>query len=228
MPLIGGLIGILRARSWGMFTTNIGTAVFFISLGLFSWGVGNYIWSYYNYFQNVALPYPSWADAGFFPAYLFWIIGIVFLSHSTGAKFSLQEKRNRLLLLSIPMTILCLTWSFIFFVVRQQFHFGEPIKLFFDLAYPSMDIIILTLAILIFGMSVNFFQRKYKLSLFAILAGFICLYFADFTFSYVTSLNIYYNGDIADVLFTSAFYLISWGALSFYITQRKTNSEKKL
>jgi hypothetical protein len=85
-----------------------------------------------------------------------------------------------------------------------------------------MDMIILYIAVIIFGLSVNFFRGKYRLSLFAILGGFVCEFIGDFIYVYVTSLGMYYNGSVFELLFTIALYLLTWGTLSFYLTPKKT------
>lgn len=84
-----------------------------------------------------------------------------------------------------------------------------------------MDIITLTISTIILGLSVNFFGGKYRLSLFSILLAFACMYVADFLFSYTTSINNYVNGGLGDLFFTSAFYFLSWGTLSFYLTPKR-------
>src|SRR6185312_5609834 len=53
IPFFGGLVGMIQSRLWGGLKSSLGRAVFFVSLGLFLWGFGENIWSYYNFFQNV-------------------------------------------------------------------------------------------------------------------------------------------------------------------------------
>lgn len=219
---IGGFLIVIRSMRWGEFNNNIRKAIFFISLGVFCWGSGNMVWAYYDFFQNIAVPYPSWADAGFFSAGILWITGIIYLSQATGTKFSLKKRLSKLFFLVIPIIILTVSCYFLLFVIKRNFISEEPLKIFFDLIYPSMDIIILSIAIIIFGLSVNVFKGKYRLSLFSILAGFVCMYLADFTFSYTTSTGVYYNGSFVDLLFGIAQFLLTWGTLSFYLTPKRT------
>ena len=219
-PIVGG-IGIFQSKSWGLFKTNIGKAIFFTSAGCVTWAIGNIIWAYYNFVEKISLPYPSWSDAGFAPAYFFWIAGIIYLARATGAKFELKQKRSKIFLLLIPFIITVSSYYFLLFVVKRSFDSGAPFRTFLDLYYFSMDIIILTLATIVFGLSINFFGGRYKLSLFSILAGFIFMYISDFAFSYITTTQVYYNGGPSDLLFTFAFYLLSWGTLNFYRTPKR-------
>ncbi len=222
IALLDGFVGIIVSKPWGIFKTNIGKAILFISTGSFLWGVGGVMWGYYNFFLNIAVPYPSYADLAYFPGSLSWVIGIIYLSRATGAKIEIRKKKAKLFLLIIPFIIMIFSYYFILFVVKGGIIWSTPIKTFFDLAYPSIDIIILTIAFIIFGLSVNFLGGKYKLSIFAILLGFVCMFVADFIISYKTSLNMEINAGISDMIFTVSFYLLTWGALSFYLTPRKT------
>ena len=77
VPLIGGIIGMVKAGIWGRFKSAIGKSVFFFGLGLFLWGAGSMVWSYYNFVAKNALPYPSFADLGFAPSIFFWGVGAV-------------------------------------------------------------------------------------------------------------------------------------------------------
>src|SRR6185369_14815783 len=108
-PFVGGLVGIIRSKTWGLFSSNIRKAVFFISIGLFAWGSGNMIWAYYNFSQNISVPYPSLADIGYFSAGISWIIGIIYLAKATGTKFSLQQKNSKFFLFVIPVIITSLS-----------------------------------------------------------------------------------------------------------------------
>ncbi len=220
-PLIGGLVGVFRSKSWGLFKTNVGKAVFFISAGLLSWSIGNLIFSYYNFAKNIDAPYPSLADIGYSPAYFFWIAGMIYLSRATGAKFALKEKREKIFLLVVPLIIITLSYYFLLFIVKRTFVSDTPVKIFFDLYYPSMDIFILTIATIILGLSVNFFKGKYRVSLVVILAGFVFSFLGDMFFSYTTSIDTYFTGGVVDLLFTIALFLLTLGTLSFYLTPRK-------
>ena len=220
-PFIGGLVGIISAKHWGLFNTNIGKALFFISVGLFFWGSGNMIWAYYNFFENVGIPYPSISDLGYVSADIAWITGIIFLSRTTGTQYVFSKAKNKLFLLSIPIFILSLCYYYLLFVIKRITVTETPIQFFLDLYYPSMDIVILTFALIIFGLSVNFLRGKYKISLFTILAGFVIMFIADFLFSYSTSLNIYYNASFFDIPFALGQCLLTWGTLSFYLTPKR-------
>jgi hypothetical protein len=91
--------------------------------------------------------------------------------------------------------------------------YNDPVKTFFDLAYPIGDVVILGIATLIFGLSYKYFGGVYKRAIYFILAAFVINYFADFTFSYATSLGTYYNGSLADALFATTMTVFGTGII---------------
>ncbi len=215
----GGIIGVFIARSWGLFKSSIGKSVFFLSAGLLSWGIGNVVWSYYNFFKNIPVPYPSLSDFGFVTSYPLWTIGMINLPHALGGKFGFKKWYSKLLIVLIPVFVLALSYYLLVFITKNNIiftPFTSYTKLFFDIAYGTLDVILLTIA-LILGTSFKFFGGKYKLSIYTILIGFIFLYVADFLFSYTTSVNSYYNGGIADFFFTISLAILSFGVLGFYL-----------
>src|SRR4051812_7860315 len=107
IPFFGGLVGMFKARIWGGLKSALGKAVFFISLGLFLWGAGENIWSYYNFIKHVPAPYPSVADVGFAPSIFFWILGTAFLSIATGALFALRKTHlAKVFAIAVPVLLL--------------------------------------------------------------------------------------------------------------------------
>ncbi|OGK09906.1 hypothetical protein A2767_01790 [Candidatus Roizmanbacteria bacterium RIFCSPHIGHO2_01_FULL_35_10] len=213
LPLMGGIFGIVEAKKWGLFRSALGKALFFLSLGLITWSGGETIWSYYNLILHVEIPYPSWADASFIISWPLWSLGVFYLSAATGAKFGLKKAHGKLLLLLIPIISIIFSYYLLVVVARQgSFEIaGGPVKIFFDLAYPVWDVIILTLALLVYGLSFKFLGGRFKWPVIIILFGFIINYFADFGFSYTTTVESYFNGNWVDLLFATAMFILSFG-----------------
>ncbi len=219
VPLLGSLVGIYISKSWGLLSSAIGKAIFYISAGLFFWGLGSMIWAYYNIFLNIPAPYPSISDASYVLSWPLWGIGIINLSHATGAKFSLRQIKGKLLLFIIPIILIVLSYYLLVVVARGGFitDFSENgFKSFFDLAYPIGDVVILSLAVLIYGLSFRYLGGKYKATILLLLFGFVLNYIADFIFSYTTTVETFYVGDLGDLVFTLAFFFITFGVLGFY------------
>lgn len=216
IPLLWGLLALVNSKKWGGSSSALGKTLLFIGAGLFTWGVGEMIWSYYNFFLNIEMPYPSWADASFILSWPLWAVGIINMSKVTGARFSLRSLKSRIFLLAVPLLITAASYYLLFYVARGGVleTDGGWLKLFFDLAYPTGDVMILSLAVIIYGLSIGYLGGKFKFPVILLILGLIFNYFADFTFSYKTTIGTFYNGGLADFLFTTAMFLLSLGVTS--------------
>ena len=213
IPFIGSIIGFRISKSWGFFKESVGKAVFFLSLSLFSWSMGEFIWAYYNFFLNATVPYPSWADVGFVLNYPFWGIGMVYLGNASGARMGLQKTGRKLLLIVIPVVVSLFSWYIMVDLARAGSitSGGGFLKVFFDIAYPVGDVILLTMGLLIFGLSFRYWGNQLKWPITVILLGIALEYIADFGFSYTTTVNTFYNGSWVDLVFTTSLTILSLG-----------------
>jgi len=215
IPVFGGINGILIARKWGGFKSAVGRAIIFLSLGLIAWGIGTYIYSgIYNVILQVEVPYPSYADIGYVLALPLWALGMIHLSRATGAKYGLQSSGGKFALLIIPASVIAASYYLLVIVARGGSLTGDDtalLKVILDLTYPLGDVIILTLATLIYGLSYSYFGGVFKKAIYMILSGFVLMYFADFAFSYTTTLGTWYPGDWNDLLFATAMLALSSG-----------------
>jgi hypothetical protein len=213
IPIIGGVMGFRKAEKWGLLKSSLGKALLFLSLGLITWGYGELIWSFYNFILHQEVPYPSWADAGFMVSWPLWFTGVYHLGKATGVKFGLRKMGGKLLVVIAPIVVFIVSYYLLVVVARQgSFQLeGGPLKIFFDIAYPLMDVIILTLAVLIYGLTFKYLGGQFKLPVLIILAGFISNYIADFGFSYTTTVGTFYNGNWVDLAFATTMFLLSFG-----------------
>jgi hypothetical protein len=227
IPLIGGMYALFRARMWGGIKSSIGRAVIFIGLGIFLWGYGETIWSYYNFFLNVAAPYPSIADFGFAPSIIFYGIGAIFLSQATGAKYALRSKTAKVFAIIAPIVIAVLSYYVLVVVSRAGVVVSDGdnlIKSILDIIYPLGDFFSLTLAVVISGLSFRYLGGKYKYDIFSILLGLGVMFIADSIFSYTTTIGTYYNADFGDLMLALGMFLLTYGILGF--TKAKSLSGK--
>lgn len=219
IPLIGGFIAMINSKLWGGLKSAIGKAVFFIGLGLFCWGVGEAIWSYYNFFEGEPAPYPSLADIGFAPSIFFYGLGAVYLSMATGAKFGLRNIYAKIFIVIAPLAVLIFSYYLLVVFARGGVLVpdGEPaLKTILDIAYPLGDFVGLSIAVIISGLSFKYFGGKYIIDILAILAGLAVMFFADTVFSYTTTVGTYYNGNLGDLMLTTGLFLLTFGVLGFY------------
>lgn len=219
LAFAGGVMGLIISQHWGGRKSSVGKAVLMMSLGTTSWSLGNFVWSFYNFVLNTEMPYPSLADLGYTLAVPLWAIGVFYLSQATGAKFSLRRTKGRLLLVVLPVIAAALSYYFLFGIARN---YSMPIeggllKIFLDFYYPIGDWVILTMSLLLFGLSVKYLGGRFRFPVFTLLIGFVIMFFADFLFSYTTTVGTYYNGNLPDLLFAVAMFTISYGVDSIYI-----------
>ena len=210
---------MLNSKLWGGLKSSVGKAVFFIGLGLLCWGVGETIWSYYNFFLNEPAPYPSLADIGFAPSIFFYGLGAVYLSRATGAKYGLRNPIAKIFVVIAPVILLVISYYLFIVIARGGVIIpeGEPLlKAFFDIVYPLGDFLGLTISVLVSGLSFKYFGGKFIFDIFSILAGLAVMTFADAIFSYTTTVGTYYNGNFGDLMLTTGLFLLTFGVLGFY------------
>ena len=218
IPLIAGFVAIIKSTMWGGLKSAIGKAVFFVGLGIFLWGCGEMIWSYYNFFLAVAAPYPSLADLGFAPSIFFYGLGAFYLSKATGATFVLRSKYVKLWVAITLMLTFAVSYYILVVIARNGvvIPVGEtPLKAILDTVYPFGDFLGLALAIIISGLSFKYLGGKYKTDIWAILLGLGVMFVADSIFSYTTTIGTYYNANLGDLLLTTGVFLLSFGILGF-------------
>jgi hypothetical protein len=222
IPLFGGLIGMFKSRIWGGLKSSLGKAVFFISLGLFLWGFGESIWSYYNFVKNVPAPYPSLADVGFAPSIFFWILGTAFLSIATGALYAFKRShRAKLFVLLVPVVLIFPSYYIQIHLARDGtlstlIPQGETaLKAVLDVAYPIGDFLALAFVAIVSGLSYKYFGGLYRWAIVYILGGLALMYCGDSVFSYTTTKGTYFNGDWGDLMLSAGLALMTFGILAF-------------
>ncbi len=218
IPFFSGIVAMKASWMWGGFKTAIGKAVFFIGLGIFLWGCGENIWSYYNFFMGVPAPYPSLADLGFAPSIFFYGLGAFYLSKVTGAKFGLRNVYAKIFVVVAPLVLLALSYYAFVILARGGVLVPEgetALKTILDIAYPFGDFVGVTLAAVISGLSFRYMGGRYTLDIVAILLGLAVMTAADFIFSYTTTVGTYYNGNFGDLMLTTGLFFLSFGVLGF-------------
>ena len=215
IPLVGGVLGLRNSVRWGGMKSVMGRATGFLSLGLISWAIGGLIWAYYNFFGGVDIPYPSWADVAYIVSWPLWTLGAIQLSRATGAQFSLREAKGKAVLYLVPLVVIALSYFLLVTVARggEITAGGSLLKTFFDLAYPIGDVVILSFSLVIYGLSFKYLGGKYSRSILMLLAGFVVNYFADFMFSWRTTMGEFTVAGFTDLLFTTAMVLLSMGVV---------------
>src|SRR5260221_4898474 len=109
IPITGGIIGLMRYKSWGGAKSIMGRALISLSLGMLVWGIALGIWTYFLSVSKT-LPYPSLADYLFIWSPVFWIIGLIHLARVVGAPFTLRTFQEKLLGLVIIVIVTAVSY----------------------------------------------------------------------------------------------------------------------
>ncbi|HSX05400.1 MAG TPA: hypothetical protein VLF69_02955 [Candidatus Saccharimonadales bacterium] len=219
IPLVGGLFGFMNSHKWGGLHSRLGQATFFIAAGLTTWGLGQCYWSYATIRKLAEVPYPSWADVGYIVSWPLWTAGIILLALAAGARFSIRKHaplKFYSIVLTMAAAIIAGSYYLLIVVARHGLALdGEgPMRQFFDLAYPIGDVVILTIAALTATVLFRYLGGRYRLVIATIIAGYAFNYLTDFTFSYVTTAQTYYNGHFVDLMFPTVMAVLSIGLAS--------------
>jgi predicted transcriptional regulator len=217
-PLMSGAIALFSAKKWGGLKTSIGKAVTFVGLGIFLWGFGEMMWSYYNFVLAVALPYPSLADFVFSPGTFAYALGVIFLADAAGAKFGLRNIYAKIFVMVAPILALLVSYYFLIIVARGGVLIstdGSVLKTILDIINPLSDFLGLSVSILISGLSFKYLKGGYVYEIWAMVVGLVVMFIADSVFSYTTTVGTYYNAFFGDLLYTLGLFLLSFGVLGF-------------
>lgn len=208
----GGLTGLfVVAPKWGGFKSLMGQAISVLSLGLLTQEFGQLVFSYYNIFLDVPVPYPSVADVGFFGTIPFYIYGIFLISKLAGVRFSLKKFRNQILALIIPTGMLVITYTI--FLRGYEFDFSNPLKIFLDFGYPFGEAIYISIAILAYGLTRNFLGGLMRSKILFLIAAFVLQYVAEFNFLWQSNNNTWLNGGYGDYLYFLAYFTMTIGII---------------
>lgn len=217
MSLYGGILGIRVAKRWGGLKSLMGKAILLLSFGLLAESFGQIVFSYYNIFLRVEIPYPSIADIGFFGNVPLYIFGIILLLKASGGKFSLKSFSSQIQAVVLPLGIL--VFSYMLFLQKYEFDFSNWIKIFLDFGYPLGQALYVSLAILTYSLTRNLLGGLMRNKILILIIAFIAQYLADFNFLFQTSRGTWYNGGYGDYLYLIAYFIMAIGLLKLRVSQ---------
>jgi hypothetical protein len=202
--LIGVCIGLDNARKF-TFRSTMGKSLALVSVGMLVWGLGNLVWFYYN-ITGIELPYPSLADVCYLGMIPIATFGLFLLLKSIKIRL---DKLTVLKIALIPFAMFLLTY--LLFIQSKIAEDVDPIVKALNVAYPVGDVIFLSLGFVILSLvrGGKMFKPVGILCL-----GFIVEAMADFTFSWASTVGIYYVASLSDFLFALAFFILGVGLYS--------------
>lgn len=211
IALLGGIWGIKIAYKWGGFKSVFGRAILFFSFGLLSQEFGQLVFSYYNLFAKIPVPYPSLADVGFFGVIPLYSIGMLYLAQAAGVKFSLKSISNKLQVILIPLIMLSI--SYYIFLATYTVDTSDILRTFLDFAYPLGDALYISLAILTFSLSRGLLGGIMRSRILFLIIAFCAQYVADFNFLFQSSQGTWSNAGYGDYLYLISYFMMTLGIL---------------
>jgi DNA-binding CsgD family transcriptional regulator len=219
IPFLGGVIGGSRLISTGrLFEGRTRTALAIYSFGLIGWALGNAVWLFFVLVLDIFLPYPSVGDLGYFTGNIFWVLAVSILA---GRFLTLPV--SAVLMRCLPVVCGVALATAIVLVNLTNWDAATlletSLKIGLNIIYPTADIAMVCLLFLmvrspLFNQAVLPTRWAVK----SLLLGAIMLFLADLSFSITISLPqdhmfAFYNGSPSDLLFCSAFYIMSTGVV---------------
>lgn len=213
--LIFAVFGMLTAKRWSWLKSGVGQGVFFTSLGLLMWGLGQAGWTYFVIKDpSEQTPPTHLLDIIYFSSIPLWTYGMFRLSKATGAKYGLRSVGAKLGVIALIAIMFALSYYFLVTVARggsSYFHSDTFWNIVFDLGYAAGDAVNLTLALAIFGLSWKYLGGMFRRPVLLILFGFAMIYLSDFWFSFYDGKGQYYNGHWDDLLYLAMVAIFGLG-----------------
>ncbi len=211
VALWGGIWGLVISKSWGGLRSVMGRAIGALAAGLLFQVLGQSVFSYYNLFAGVEMPYPSLADLGYFGSIPLYTYGILMLAKASGIKLSLKSFVGQIQYTIIPIAVLGL--SYYNFLVGYEFDWSAPLKTFLDFGYPLGQAFYVSVALLAYLLSRKTLGGIMKTKVLFILAALAVQYLADYNFLYQATNGTWGVSGYGDLVYLTAYFLMALGLI---------------
>jgi PAS domain-containing protein len=177
-----------------------------MTLGLACWAAGEITWTVLSDIHQAEIPYPSAAD-------VFWVVGYIPVILSLGYQLYLLRApltRVRLAALVAAVAVMiCLAFGLVVVPILADPESGSALVMFFNLAYPVGDIVLLSLGLVL---GFVFVGGQLALPWAVITAGIFLDALSDLLFSFGTWNGLYYPdgrlnflSGLFDILYVGAY-----------------------
>ena len=208
VALYGAIVGFYISHLWGGHRSIMGKAVLAFSIGLLLQSFGQSVYSYYIFYEQIEIPYPSVGDIGFFGSIPMYIYGITMIAMAAGAKFSMKRYlSSKLQLLILPIGMLIFSYSI--FLSDYNFSGVSFTKVFLDFGYPLGQAFYVSLAILAFSLTRHFLGGIMHGPVLFLIFALIAQYLSDFTFLYQAAHGIWSAGGFNDFMYLTSYSLMA-------------------
>jgi hypothetical protein len=215
--LIGGLVGLYGAR-YVTTAISMGMALLYLGAAQISYALGLIVWAYYNLIAHVSVPYPSVADIFFALFYILLAVGCWNFLQMVATHVQVQYAFEVLAIFFVSAVII------IGFLNTPDSSTGVgALAKIFNIWYPLGDSLLISLSYIVYRAG----RDKFQSGVFILILGLLIQVFADLIFSYRTSINAYWNGDVSDILFAVSGFVLSLGILTIFYNFTTTDIPEK-
>jgi len=209
-PFIAAVALAMALIALRRYTKSFGTTFsivwFCFALGVALWFLGEFNWALYTLTLGVEIPYPSIADIFWLGAYApIYIALLLYIK-----PFKMVLSKRSIGAVALIIAVLC-ALAVLFLIGPILSTPKDLVTLAADLAYPLLDLILLSAAIL--GLMI-FFKGALGRSWLLICLALAFDAVADLLFSYTTLQGTYYNGHPLELFYHWGYILY---ALAFYV-----------
>lgn len=202
--LVGGLGGLYQSFRLGGLRSTVGRAITFVSLGLTSYAIGQFIWMVYNLILTQEVPYPSVSDLFFIVATPLFGIGFWHLLRMYRTFITKRLALELIIAFSLSSGVIILL------IGPPDVSYDVNVAArFLNVFYPFADALLVSLAFVTFRTGGGTVDKS--MVMFAV--GMLLLSAADTLFTYRNNQEVYWNGDVSDLLFAFSGFFISYGVI---------------
>jgi len=173
------------------------------ALGTLLWSLGELTWSIYVLLLHVDARFPSAADIFYLSGYVPWMLGFYWISR----KVAFASRRRLAWLRPFPILLVILVGAAatLYLIIPITASGAGAPEVFYDLVYPVFDVALFVLAALNpFFLIVGEDARMWN----AVTLSIILNMASDLAFSYLTLLDVYFEGHPSDLLSLSGYLLL--------------------
>jgi hypothetical protein len=228
VALLGSMLGFYAAKSMGGFSSALGKTVLFLSAGLLFQEIGQIIFSYYNLVPNVEVPYPSFADIGYFGSIPLYIAATYFLSKVLGGKLSVYNSlKNKLIGILLPLSALLIVYFT--FIKGYDFSGRSILVVLLDYGYPIGQVVYVTAAVTLLNKAKGVIGGLMKPRIVLLTLAFVMQYISEFNFLYQSYHETWKSGEYGDLLYFISYLIMSISILyiysMLYVDSKTSNTE---
>jgi diguanylate cyclase (GGDEF)-like protein/PAS domain S-box-containing protein len=177
-----------------------------IGASALSWGLGQFVWSFYELVRGQQTPFPSLADLGYLGAVPLAVAGVLCFPSAPSRATSLL--RTIIDALLVAGSLFVISWATVLGTVYRAGSGGRMAQLI-GLAYPASDIVIATIVVIVATRA----PRANRLPFLLLAGGLIANLLSDSSFAYLTTMNAYGSGTPTDAGWFAGYLLVAIAAL---------------